>query len=223
MRESKSEPSFPAAFLLSQPALNRLDFTDALSTLLLIPFLLRFKIADRRSHPSPPFAFFSLRSPQGLQSPFAQAARPPFAVVSSVALAHRLAGRRSRRPPALCRCVFGRLRTPPSPFAVRTGTSETQVFDEQSPSGKDYLAEFHSSELFVFKRSPAVGVDAICSEFKKLIIVYLLLEVLVVVRAVNVRTQSAKLDFLHKKVLDTKDDGIFSSGERKPDQIIIFR
>nr|GMD93266.1 epimerase family protein SDR39U1 homolog, chloroplastic isoform X2 [Ipomoea batatas] len=26
-------------------------------------------------------------------------------------------------------------------------------------------------------------------------------------RAVNVRTQSAKLDFLHKKVLDTKDDG----------------
>nr|GMD93267.1 nuclear pore complex protein NUP205 [Ipomoea batatas] len=47
MRESKSEPSFPAAFLLSQPALNRLDLTDALSTLLLISFLLRFKIAAR--------------------------------------------------------------------------------------------------------------------------------------------------------------------------------
>nr|GMD40226.1 protein argonaute 4A-like [Ipomoea batatas] len=50
-----------------------------------------------------------------------------------------------------------------------------------------------------------------------------------------VRTQSPKLemiDSLHKKVSDTKDDGIFrealidfysSSGQRKPDQIIIFR
>nr|GMD83925.1 hypothetical protein Iba_chr14aCG9760 [Ipomoea batatas] len=101
LRESKSEPSFPAAFLLSQPALNRLDLTDALSTLVLISFLLRFKIADRTPSasrspiaPPPPFAFFSLRSPPSHslaeRSPVAvRAGVPSFAVVSSVAFAHR--------------------------------------------------------------------------------------------------------------------------------------
>jgi len=30
------------------------------------------------------------------------------------------------------------------------GTSETQVFDEQSPSGKDYLAEVKENCLLIF-------------------------------------------------------------------------
>nr|GMD86609.1 hypothetical protein Iba_chr14bCG7710 [Ipomoea batatas] len=89
MRESKSEPSFPAAFLFSQPALNRLDFTDALSTL---SFLFLSSSASRSPLAPPPHFAFSLfgRRRRVFGSPVAVlAGRPPFAVVSSVAFAHR--------------------------------------------------------------------------------------------------------------------------------------
>nr|GMD89994.1 nuclear pore complex protein NUP205 [Ipomoea batatas] len=69
-------------------------------------------------------------------------------------MAHCLAGRRSRRPPALCRCVFGRFRTPPSPVAVRAGRPPFAVVS---------LVAFANRPLVAFanrpRRSPFAQVN----------------------------------------------------------------
>nr|GMD87818.1 armadillo repeat-containing protein LFR-like [Ipomoea batatas] len=91
-------------------------------------------------------------SPQGLQSPFAQVARPSPSCLRS--LSHTaLAGRRSGRPPALCRRVFGRLRKPPSPVAVRT---EDGLFnlDEEGRAEKQLCAVAASNIIRNFSFMP---------------------------------------------------------------------
>nr|GMC69794.1 KH domain-containing protein HEN4-like [Ipomoea batatas] len=151
-------------FLSSQPALNRLT---ALSTLVLNPFLIRFKIAARTS----PSSLFGRRrrtaSQKGLQSPFSQAARPSPSRLRS--LSHTaLAGRRSRRPPALRRRVFGHFRTPPSPVAVRPGRLPFAVVSSVAFAHRPRRSPFAQDPLYssaqigivrVFERCMEVGVD----------------------------------------------------------------
>nr|GMD81997.1 nuclear pore complex protein NUP205 [Ipomoea batatas] len=109
-------------------------------------------------------------SQKGLQSPFAQAARPSPSCLRS--LSHTaLAGRRSRRPPALCRRVFGRLRKPPSPVAVRT--VDTSEFFQVSNKVVRGVLEFIRGHALLFDqilREDLSGADELTMEKVNLVV-----------------------------------------------------
>nr|GMD87864.1 epimerase family protein SDR39U1 homolog, chloroplastic [Ipomoea batatas] len=111
---------------------TRLDALDSrsYSSAAIIPLLLRFKVADRTP----------LRL---LLSSVAAVAQPRRKVNKEI--------KESR-----IRATSKKTTMFQSNFQI-TGTSETQVFDEQSPSGKDYLAELgDKNSLFVVKHSPSI-------------------------------------------------------------------